>query len=299
MSLSSNCSIRLIFLTFPPCLISWKAPQLDAASYSTGQLVRNDLKMITPLPKGQQIRTLVSQEQRQEASEKSVIMIQSKSQHLDIFHSKFEQRLLRWSVLACEELLRSQKELESRNQDEETSREKEEEGQRFDIQSSEMLILFQDYLSGLQVDASFDPVSLNPEEMTTLKVRKKVEVSLDEVYRIARIHVTLIHHFWTLYLTPVATDTISTPKQDPISGQLDIVSQKEMKAQLDRIEESSKKAEWGLSELLLRKFPSSQQQGYHTTNEWQCRVPYLGLADARIFIALIVGILMGTMTARV
>lgn len=286
--------------------ISWRAPQINVASYSTAELVRSDVKAISPLSKGQQIRTLVSQEQRQEASEKVVIMTQSNSPLLDSYQSKFEQRLLRWSVLACEELLRSRKEMESKRENDGTSRRKEEEEEeeepRFEVQSSEMLILFQDYVKGLHMNASLDPVSLSPEEMSTTtltNVPRRRNVSLEEVYKIARIHVTLIHHLWIVYLTQTASDPASNSKPDPTPRQTDIVSQRDMKALLDRLEETSKRTEWGLSELLLRKASFPQQQSQHQIEKWQCQVPYFGLLDARIFLALIAGVIIGSMNARV
>lgn len=277
---------------------SWRALQLDAASYSTGVLVQCALKSVSLLPKGQQIRTLISTEQRQEASTRCACMASaSDSSALSVASRyKLEQRLLRWSVLACEELHNVTMELQGQGQPSSVDEVGEE---RFQPQSSEMLGLFHDWVKSLGASTTFDPVSLRHDEMRPIRtVSNKQRISPDEAYRTARIHATLIHHLWTLYLGQAilqiqeqAVETVAQPARADHAGQDDL------SIRLARLEAYSKRAEENLSQLLARRARVDWQDcPVQTKARWPLNPTRS--TDARLLLlALVIGIILGA-TAR-
>jgi hypothetical protein len=252
--------------------------------------MQTEMRSISLLPKGQQVRTLLSQEQREAASKRVSTMMNTASSESSTSCNKYEQRLLRWSVLACEELLRSRKALKSRSE--------EDEEEHFNVESSDMVLLFDDYLRSLQIDPSFKAVSVDPEELIASKKAAELtrSFSKDDVYRRARINVILIHRLWTLYMSQIKSDDLTStiPNMQAISKEPVEV---DLKEQLKRIEASCKRSEWAVAGLLSRKATvSAQDSRSPLTLNW--RLPYLGTIDSRLLLALIIGILLGSMTSR-
>ena len=277
---------------------SWRALQLDAASYSTGVLVQCALKSVSLLPKGQQIRTLISTEQRQAASTRCACMTGANdSSALSVASRyKLEQRLLRWSVLACEELHNVTMELQAPGQRSTVDEVGEE---RFQPQSSEMLGLFHDWVESLGASTEFGPVSLRPDEMRAIRTVSNMQrTSPDEAYRTARIHATLIHHLWTLYIGQAilqtegqAVETMAQPARAEHAGQDDL------SIRLARLEAYSKRAEENLSQLLARRARVDLQDcPVQTKAMWPLNPPRS--TDTRLLLlALVIGIILGA-TAR-
>lgn len=272
--------------------------QLDADSYSTGLLFQNELKTVSLLPKGQQVRTLISQEQRQGALLRVSTMIDTDHAQLDSHRNRYEQRLIRWSVLACEELQRSRRDLEGQPDDTNSDADGEKEG-RFRLDCSEVLLLFDDLLRSLQVDTSFEHVSVSLDEILAGKAAEvSLGLSRDEVYRQARVNVILIHHLWTMSMAQIASMAKSTPSASTQAPALD-TGQADLKEQLKRLEQISKRSEWGISELLSRESSASHSPASNRPMQVRWRLPILGDVDAHLLIALLIGILLGSLTSRI
>jgi hypothetical protein len=97
-------------------LHSWRVPAafLDPGSYSTGSLLRTSIPVVEPLPRGQQVRTLVSAAQRAEVRGAAAVPSSSAGPSaakqfpataLPDGEARNAQTLLRWSVRYHEALI--------------------------------------------------------------------------------------------------------------------------------------------------------------------------------------------------
>jgi hypothetical protein len=284
------------------CLItthrSWRALQLDADSYSTGLLIQNELKTVSLLPKSQQVRTLISQEQRQVALLRVPTVFDTVQAQLDTHRNKYEQRLIRWSVLACEELHRSRKDLEERQNGPESDDDDEKE-ERFRLDSSEILLMFDEFLKSTQADTTFEHVTVDPEEILAEKIAgAPLDLPKDEIYRRARVNVLLIHHLWTMTIVQIALKDIS-PATTSMQAPLIDTGQAEMKDQIKRLEQITKRTEWGVSELLSKRLSGSHSTAENRHVQVHLRLPIIGDVDARLLVALLIVILVGLIISRV
>jgi hypothetical protein len=264
--------------------------QIDAASYSTGTLIASSFKTVSLLPTAQQVRTLISDQLRQDAQSRIASIVTITPSHLSASRGNFERRLLRWSVLTCEELQRSQRSLADPSEMEES---------RFTVQSSELLVFFRDYLHSIDLDTSFEAVTLNLEELTSSDWSEEGKsITTEDFYRTARVNVTLIHHLWTLYMRQFASEhTFQNEElhlQAPAAAGSKL-DQTDLKQQLERLESYSTRAEHSLSELLSRNCgPSTIHRNHHDYLNWHWQLPYVGATDIRILFAFLFGIVLGS-----
>lgn len=237
------------------------------------------------------MRTLISTELRQELQEQSICLASSSSKRplqSSRSRSRFEQRMLRWSVLACEELQKSDsKSVDDGDEDDDRD--------RFMIDHSELLLLFQDYVDSLELDTKLELVSLDPDEMLTSKrqANKDLHKTQKELYRMARVNVTLLHHLWTLYRNQIAAESADHEEATSKTPDTEISGQDQVKLQLSRLEEHSRRAEVALSELLSRKFELDQNDNISIRSErrWD-------LTNVRLLVVFIFGILLGSAAMR-
>jgi hypothetical protein len=274
--------------------LSWRCTQVDAASYSTAALVTTIIDTTSLLPDGQQVRTFVSTELRQQSQERPVCIASSAALAPNSSRSKFEQRLLRWSVLACEELRRAQRSVLAQAQDSD-----EEAESHFQIPSGEVLLLLHDYIESLDIDSNFDIVSLNPEEYHASKLNHaesspNPSLTKEEIYRLVRINVTLLHKLWTLYRRQVAL--VSAPQVDaPVMEYTESNDdQKEIARRLQQLEDQSRRTDISLAKVLSQKYHVAPPSIANVRSAWFWNFPYVGLIDARPFLIFIVGVLLGS-----
>jgi hypothetical protein len=234
----------------------------DADAYSLVSLLDMPLKSLQILPRGQQLRTLLSPEQRQKilADGKPAFLLLGKDSERRQRRWHVEQRLLRWSVHAVESFLEIKEELSLANsadsgpQDLQTDQHVKAGSydDQFDIKGAEIVFLLNDMLPQTSNGASLavgEGLEITTSETIAHSLGSSVDVN-DSV-RQARISLVLIHQFNRLYIdqavavarhhlaidanqTSAASASIDEPLPDDRLSNL-LSSNERIEASLDRL----------------------------------------------------------------